>query len=95
MANRYRGGMYTGVTADLIARVHQHREGTGSQHVSETGKTKLVYAERHEDIEMAILREKRIKRWRRQWKFELIEKDNSDWKDLWDEWFSSVGDEKG
>lgn len=87
MANRYRGGMYSGVSADLPRRVVQHKSGSGSQHVAATGKTMLVYAERHEDIEMAILREKRIKRWRREWKFALIEKDNPDWLDLWEEWF--------
>lgn len=47
MARRYRGGMYVGVTADLLRRVHQHREGTGSRHVADFAKTRLVYAERH------------------------------------------------
>ena len=61
MANRYRGGMYVGVTADLIARVHQHRSGKGSDHVAQTGTTLLVYAESHEDIEAAIAREKLVK----------------------------------
>ena len=87
MANRYRGGMYTGVTADLPRRVWQHREGEGSQHVNATGKTQLVYAERHEAIEDAIAREKLVKKWRREWKFALIEKDNPDWDDLWEQWF--------
>ena len=87
MANRYRGGMYTGVTADLPRRVWQHREGEGSQHVTATGKTQLVYAERHEAIEDAIAREKLVKKWRREWKFALIEKDNPDWDDLWEQWF--------
>ena len=90
MANRYRGGMYTGVTADLPARIFQHKSGSGSQHVTESGKSMLVYVERHEDIEQAIIREKRIKRWRREWKFDLIEKDNPDWLDLWDEWYANA-----
>lgn len=89
MANRYRGGMYVGVTADLMARVFQHREGSGSAHVSETGKTMLVYAERHEEIEAAITREKLVKKWRREWKFALIEAENPDWDDLWNVWFSA------
>jgi len=88
MANRYRGGMYTGVTADLPARIHQHKNGTGSQHVTETAKTMLVYSERHEDIESAIDREKMVKKWRRDWKFALIEKDNPEWFDLWSQWYS-------
>jgi putative endonuclease len=88
MANRYRGGMYVGVTSDLVRRVCQHREGTGSQHVAETRKICLVYAERHDEIEPAIAREKLVKKWRREWKFALIEADNPDWNDLWDEWFA-------
>ena len=87
MADRYRGGMYVSVTANLMARVYQHREGEGSRHIAEYGKTRLVYAERHEDIERAIAREKLVKKWRRQWKFTLIEADNPDWCDLWDRWF--------
>ena len=54
MANRYRGGLYIGVTADLVRRVQQHREGTGSIHVTDFGKTRLVYQERHDEIERAI-----------------------------------------
>jgi putative endonuclease len=91
MANHYRGGMYVGVTADLIRRVQQHREGTGSSHVAEYGKKRLVYAERHEEIALAIAREKLVKKWRREWKFALIEADNPDWRDLWDEWFTAEG----
>jgi putative endonuclease len=49
------------------------------------GVKTLVYAETHDDIEIAISREKRIKRWRRAWKFELIEADNPDWRDLFDD----------
>lgn len=87
MANRYRGGMYVGVTADLIRRVHQHREGEGSKHVVDYGKRHLVYVEWHEAIEPAIAREKLIKKWRRAWKFALIEANNPEWRDLWDAWF--------
>ena len=94
MANRYRAGMYVGVTADLIRRVHQHREGAGSSHVSDFGKTRLVYAERHDEIMSAIAREKLVKKWKRDWKFALVEVDNPDWRDLWDEWFASDGSEE-
>ncbi|GHC95004.1 GIY-YIG nuclease family protein [Novosphingobium pokkalii] len=87
MANRYRGGMYIGVTSDLNRRVWQHREGHGSIHVRDFGKTRLVYAERHPEIEPAIAREKLVKKWRREWKFALIEAGNPDWLDLWDEWY--------
>jgi putative endonuclease len=85
MANRYRGGMYVGVTADLIRRVYQHHEGTGSSHVADFGKARLVYAERHEQIASAIAREKLVKKWKRDWKFALIEADNPDWCDLWED----------
>ena len=87
MANRYRGGMYTGVSSNAIRRVKQHREGTGSIHARDFNKTRLVYVERHEEIELAIAREKLIKKWKRPWKFALIEAANPDWLDLWDEWF--------
>ena len=93
MANRYRGGMYVGVTANLLARVQRHREGTGSIHVAAFGKTRLVYAERHEEIQPAIAREKLVKKWRRPWKFALIEADNPDWRDLWEVWFPDDGAE--
>jgi putative endonuclease len=91
MANRYRGGTYAAVTAELIRRVDQHREGEGSSHVSDFGKTRLVYVERHDDIRTAIARGKLIKKWKREWKFALIEADNPDWLDLWDVWFPDQG----
>ena len=93
MANRYRGGPYVGVTSDLLRRVGQHKDGQGSIHVADFGKTRLVYAERHEDIAHAIAREKLVKKWRREWKFVLVEADNPDWCDLWDVWFSAGGAE--
>ncbi|MDP2130945.1 MAG: GIY-YIG nuclease family protein [Erythrobacter sp.] len=88
MANRYRGGMYVGVTSNVLQRVYQHCEGTGSTHVADFDKTRLVYAERHEEIERAIAREKLVKKWKREWKFALIEADNPDWDDLWEKWFT-------
>ena len=91
MANRYRGGMYVGVTADLTRRVYQHREGEGSAQVADFGKTRLVYVEWHDDIVAAIAREKLVKKWKREWKFALVEADNPEWHDLWDEWFQTDG----
>ena len=89
MANRYRGGMYVGVTSDLAHRVTQHRTGTGSKHVSDFAKLRLVYAERHEEIEQAIAREKLVKKWKRDWEFALIEAENPEWADLFEAWFGS------
>ncbi len=88
MANRYRGAMYVGVTADLVRRVHQHHEGSGSEHVVQRGLLRLVYAERHDEIAPAIAREKLVKKWKREWKFALIEADNPNWRDLWADWFA-------
>jgi putative endonuclease len=84
MANRYRGTMYVGVTSDLAARIYQHRPGDGSDFCARYGLTRLVWAERGDDILSCIAHEKRLKRWRRQWKFELIERANPEWRDLFD-----------
>lgn len=82
LANRYRGGLYTGVTSDLLARLHQQREDVFAGYTCEQGIKRLVWFERHEDIEVAIRREKTVKRWVRPWKFNLIKADNPDWRDL-------------
>lgn len=82
MTNRARGVLYTGVTADLIGRVQQHRDGTGSAFCRRYNLDKLVYAEEHPSIEDAIAREKAIKAWKRAWKIEMIERANPEWKDL-------------
>ena len=84
MADRYRVTMYVGVTAHLPARVTQHREGSGSDFCARYGLRRFVWAERLDSSTEAIQNEKRIKRWRRQWKFELIEKGNPDWDDLFE-----------
>ena len=85
LANRYRGTIYTGVTANLAARMMQHREGAGSRFAAKYGVDRLVHVEHFERIEDAIAREKAVKKWRRDWKIELIEKANPDWRDLFDE----------
>lgn len=85
MSNRYRGTIYVGVTADLVARITQHREGRGSEFCAEHGLTRLVWAEFTVPIDEAIAHEKRVKRWRREWKFDLIERANPEWRDLFDE----------
>jgi putative endonuclease len=82
LANRRNGALYTGVTADVAARMMQHKAGEGSKFCREYGIDKLVHVEPCESIEDAIAREKAIKKWRRAWKVELIEKGNPDWRDL-------------
>ncbi|MAM39487.1 MAG: excinuclease ABC subunit C [Erythrobacter sp.] len=84
MADRYRGALYVGVTSALAARVTRHREGNGSAYCARRGITRLVWAERGESIEACIAHEKRLKRWRREWKFALVEKANPQWEDLFD-----------
>jgi len=85
MTNGAHGTLYIGVTANLSARVTQHREGRGSEFCAKYGLTRLVYAEPHERIEDAIAREKAMKKWKRQWKLRLIRERNPDWRDLYDE----------
>lgn len=84
MTNRQHGVLYIGVTADLPARVTQHRLGKGSAFCRRYGLKRLVYAERHNSIENAIAREKAMKAWKRAWKIDLIEQANPAWNDLFD-----------
>ena len=83
MTNKHRGTLYVGVTSDLPARVWQHREGLVEGFTKRYGLNRLVFFEQHAEIEQAIVREKQVKRWRRNWKLDLIEKQNPDWRDLW------------
>jgi putative endonuclease len=84
MADRYRGTMYVGVTAHLAARAFQHGTQDGSNFCCRYGLTRLVWAEHGDRIEDCIVHEKHLKRWRREWKFALIEKTNPDWRDRFD-----------
>ena len=74
--------LYTGVTSDLLARIHQHREGLADGFTKRYGIKRVVWFEAHGTMEQAILREKRIKRWPRAWKYELIHGVNPTWRDL-------------
>jgi putative endonuclease len=78
-----RGTLYVGVSNDLIRRVYEHRNHLIGGFTAKYRVTRLVYFEAHDEVEQAILREKRLKRWRRAWKIELIERENKDWHDLW------------
>jgi putative endonuclease len=82
MADRYRGTIYVGVTADLATRIHQHRSGDGSDFCKRYGLDRLVWAEQAPAIVDCIAHEKRVKRWRREWKFALVERGNPEWLDL-------------
>ena len=82
LASGRNGTLYVGVTNDLNRRVEQHRAGEGSKFTAKYGVVRCVWFEEHGDIEEAIIREKRIKRWARAWKLELIEAENPQWLDL-------------
>jgi putative endonuclease len=82
LASKPYGTLYVGVTSDLAARVEAHRSGAVAGFTKEYGVDRLVYFELHETMIDAIQREKRIKKWNRAWKLELIEKENPLWEDL-------------
>ncbi|MDX3908510.1 MAG: GIY-YIG nuclease family protein [Sphingobium sp.] len=84
MTNKARGVLYIGVTASLVARIEQHRTGTGSAFCKKYGLTRLVLAEAHDNITRAIAREKALKAWKREWKIRLVEESNPDWRDISD-----------
>ena len=73
---------YTGVTSDLVKRIAEHRSGALGGFTAKWGIKRLVWFEVHETMEAAIRREKSIKRWARQWKYDLITKGNPGWRDL-------------
>lgn len=76
------GTLYIGVTSNLVARLHRHREGLIEGFTSRYGVTRLVYFEMADTMEAAIGREKQLKKWNRDWKLNLIEAGNPDWIDL-------------
>ena len=82
LANRYNGALYTGVTSNLVGRILQHRAGTFDGHTKKYHIHRLVYFEVAETMEAAIMREKQLKRYRREWKRNLIERENPAWNDL-------------
>ena len=82
MASRRNGTLYVGVTSNLLQRIAQHRGGTFDGFTRDYSVERLVWFEQHATMEQAILREKRIKKWRRAWKLELIEAANPEWRDL-------------
>ena len=82
LASKPYGTLYVGVTSNLIQRVFQHKEGLVDGFTKKYDVNQLVYYEVHLDIREAILREKRIKKWNRQWKINLIEQNNPHWINL-------------
>ena len=85
LASERNGTLYVGVTSNLVQRAWQHKEGFVAGFTKEFDVKLLVWFEQHETAESAITREKQIKKWNRAWKLELIEAQNPDWKDLWND----------
>ena len=83
LASKIGGSLYIGVTNDLIRRVYEHRENLAAGFTKRYEIHRLVYFEQHSDIEAAIQREKRLKKWNRRWKIKLIEESNPNWIDLY------------
>ncbi len=83
LASRRNGTLYLGVTSDLPKRILQHREGHVEGFSKKYGCTQLVWAQHYPNLHDARAREAQMKKWKRAWKLELIEKDNPDWRDLW------------
>ena len=84
MASCKKGTLYIEVTSELIKRVWQHKQGTIESFTQKYEIKTLVYYEQHESMESAIIRKKQLKKWRRQWKLNLIYEYNPTWRDLWE-----------
>ncbi len=83
LASTRNGTLYIGVTNDLIKRVWEHKNSLVKGFTSKYGVKKLVYYETYNNIESAIIREKKLKRWKRSWKIREIEEMNPNWNDLY------------
>ncbi len=87
MASKRNGTLYIGVTDNLIKRVYQHRNNLVDGFTKKHSVHILVYSENTNDIVSALLREKQLKKWKREWKINLIEKENPRWQDLSAEYY--------
>ena len=85
LASKRNGTLYIGVTNNLIRRIYEHKKGLVEGFTKKYSINRLVFYEETNDVESAITREKQMKKWKRQWKIDLIQKNNSEWKDLYNE----------
>lgn len=85
VASKRNGTLYIGVTNDLMKRIYEHKNNLVEGFTNKYRVHTLVYFEEHSDINQAILREKQMKKWKREWKLNLIEKLNPEWRDLYGE----------
>jgi putative endonuclease len=85
MASRFRGQTYLGVTSNLLNRAYQHRNGLIEGHSKDKACYQLVWYECFEDLQEARACEYRMKKWKRAWKLRIVEEQNPEWKDLYDD----------
>ena len=85
LATGKRGTLYIGVTSNLVARTWQHREHLVDGFTKRYDVTMLAWYELHGTMESAILREKQLKKWNREWKLRLVQESNPEWRDLWED----------
>lgn len=95
ITNKRNGTLYIGVTNNLERRVFEHKSGAVKGFSQKYGLGKLIYFETHQDVSNAILREKRLKKWKRQWKIDLIERANPNWIDLTHNWYKEMDSASG
>jgi putative endonuclease len=84
LASAPNGTLYIGMSNDLVRRVWEHKHGDAEAFTKKYSVRRLVYFESYDDVREALQRERTLKHWRRDWKIALIEKDNPDWRDLYD-----------
>lgn len=82
LASKRNGTLYVGMAEGLGKRVVRHKDKRANQFAAKYDVDKLVYYEKHKSLEDAVKREKQLKKWRREWKVKLIEKQNPEWEDL-------------
>ena len=83
MASQKNGTLYIGMTSNLIKRAWEHKNNLVDGFTKKYKVHRLVYFEQTENVQSALIREKQLKKWRRKWKIELIEKNNPNWNDLY------------
>ncbi|MDD4477244.1 MAG: GIY-YIG nuclease family protein [Patescibacteria group bacterium] len=85
LSNKKNGTLYVGITNNLIRRIYEHKNNLVGGFTKKYDIHNLVYYEQYDSVDDAISREKQMKKWNRKWKIELIEKDNPNWRDLYEE----------
>ena len=88
LTNMRNGTLYVGMTNNLERRVFEHKNGVLEGFTKKYGLNTLIYFEVHQNVNDAILREKQLKKWKRQWKIDLVEKENPDWNDIARDWYN-------